>query len=292
MAQVRALLESHGMTVTYVPGNRTYVAASATVAQAESAFGTALGSYRVAGDLRRAPMGAITLPAALQSRVAQVMGLSTPVSFEPHFTGVSGAMNRATIGGDDSDASPVPANACSEWYGAYPDVTDQAYPGYPALAYVPCGYKPAQLRRAYGFEDAIRKGNDGTGVKIAIVDAYLSPTLFQDAQTYAANDDADYPLLASQFTAQYGPPGTPVTGLGPGWFGEQTLDVESVHAMAPGATINYVGAQSANDADLVASINFIIANKLATIVSNSYGSPKEVRPTTSSSGTTSPRRQA
>ncbi|HEX4460656.1 MAG TPA: S53 family peptidase [Polyangia bacterium] len=272
IAAVRALLEANGMTVTYVPTNRTYVAATATVAQAEAAFGTALGNYRVGTETRRAPMGAIVLPAALQSRVAQVMGLASPVVFGPHFTGVSGAIDRGTLA-PNADASPVPADACSEWYGAYPDVTDPAYPGYPALTYAPCGYKPAQLRRAYGFEDAIRAGNDGTGQKIAIVDAYLSPTLFQDAQTYAANNDADYPLTAAQFTAQYGPPGTPIK-VSTGWYGEQTLDVEAIHAMAPGATINYVGAQSANDADLVASINFIIANKLATIVSNSYGSPE------------------
>ena len=271
IAAVRALLENNGMTVTYVPANRTYVAATATVAQAEAAFGTALGNYRVGTETRRAPMGALTLPAALQSRVAQVMGLSTPVEFAPRLN--SGVIDRGTLAPAVGDASPVPANACSEWFGAYPDVTDPAYPGYPALSYAPCGYKPAQLRRAYGFEDAIRKGNDGTGVKIAIVDAYLSPTLFTDAQTYAANNDADYPLTAAQFTAQYGPPGTP-SKVQTGWYGEQTLDVEAIHAMAPGATINYVGAQSANDADLVASINFIITNKLATIVSNSYGSPE------------------
>jgi subtilase family serine protease len=58
----------------------------------------------------------------------------------------------------------------------------------------------------------------------------------------------------------------------PGWYTEQTLDVEAVHAIAPGASIVYVGAQSPTDLDLVAAINMIAEKNLASIVSNSYGS--------------------
>jgi subtilase family serine protease len=116
----------------------------------------------------------------------------------------------------------------------------------------------------------IRKGQDGTGVNVAIVDAFLSPTLLKDAQTYAAQHDPDYPLTDAQFSIHQGPgtPQPPDTG----WYGEQSLDVEAVHAMAPGANIVYVGAQSPTDVDLVGAINMIIDQKLATIISNSYGS--------------------
>jgi subtilase family serine protease len=41
--------------------------------------------------------------------------------------------------------------------------------------------------------------------------------------------------------------------------------------MAPGARIVYVGAQSPTDQDLVGAINLVVANNLASIVSNSYG---------------------
>src|SRR5437879_13304779 len=92
----------------------------------------------------------------------------------------------------------VGPNTCSEWYGQIQDTTDPAYPGFAPLSYAPCGYKPGKIRAGYGFSDIIRKGNDGTGQSIAIVDAFLSPTLLLAAQTYAANNDSDYPMRATQ----------------------------------------------------------------------------------------------
>jgi len=160
-------------------------------------------------------------------------------------------------------------NVCSEWYGQVPDTTDPAYPGYAALSYAPCGYFPGKIRQGYGFSDIIRQGNDGKGQKIAIVDAFLSPTLLLDAQTYAANNDPDYPMKASQLKTVWGPgqPQTPDTG----WYGEQTLDVEAAHAMAPGATIVAVASQSAYDQDLIAAINMVVTKRLGSVISNSYG---------------------
>ena len=34
----------------------------------------------------------------------------------------------------------------------------------------------------YGFDDVVRAGNDGSGQTIALVDAWVSPTLLADAQ--------------------------------------------------------------------------------------------------------------
>ena len=56
-----------------------------------------------------------------------------------------------------------------------------------------------------------------------------------------------------------------------GWYGEETLDVEAVHAVAPGANITYVGAASCYDDDLLDSLNKIVDGHLADIVSNSWG---------------------
>ena len=70
----------------------------------------------------------------------------------------------------------------------------------------------------------------------------------------------------------------------PGWWEEQTLDVEAAHAIAPGATIVAVAAQSESDQDLVAAVNLIIEQKLANIVSNSYETQVEAGLTTRSSG--------
>jgi subtilase family serine protease len=62
-----------------------------------------------------------------------------------------------------------------------------------------------------------------------------------------------------------------------GWYGEETLDVESVHGMAPNANIVYVGAPN-NYQDLDAAMNHVVDNHLAQIVSNSYGFSTEFLP--------------
>ena len=260
VAAVTAHLQSHGLKVTYVPANNAFIAAEGIASDVEAAFGTRLGQYQVATEMRHAPMDPVTLPATVSSHVLTVLGLSTPPVMKT---------NVAYPHGVDPD-DDVAATTCSEWSGQKLDTEDPAYGGgYPSpLPYAQCGYHPAQLRQAYGIDTTVRKGNDGTGQKIAIVDAFTPPTLVQDVQTYFANNDGDYPLATSQITLLQGP-GT-LGAIDKGWYGESTLDVESVHAIAPGANIVYVGAVSANDTDLIAAVNMIVTGRLATVISNSY----------------------
>ena len=70
-----------------------------------------------------------------------------------------------------------------------------------------------------------------------------------------------------------------------GWYGEETLDVEAVHGMAPAANIVYVGAPN-NFQDLDAALNYVVDNRVAQIVTNSYG----FTPSCSPPATSSPRR--
>jgi subtilase family serine protease len=55
-----------------------------------------------------------------------------------------------------------------------------------------------------------------------------------------------------------------------GWNGEETLDVEAVHSLAPGAKVQYVGARDC-DQGIDEAINWVIQHQAANIVSNSYG---------------------
>ncbi len=57
----------------------------------------------------------------------------------------------------------------------------------------------------------------------------------------------------------------------PGWFGEQSLDVEAVHAAAPGAHILYMGAKNCSTNALNRQLEKVVDGHLASIVSNSYG---------------------
>lgn len=108
-------------------------------------------------------------------------------------------------------------------------------------------------------------------MRVAITDAYASPTIAYDAATYAKkHGDAKYSsgqlrqVLPGDYTK------TEECGAA-GWYGEETLDVEAVHAVAPGASITYVGAASCYDDDLLDSLNKIVDGHLADIVSNSWG---------------------
>jgi len=275
IAAVRSHLEAAGLSVKFVPTNRAFVSAEGTAVQVEKAFSTQLGLYQAGSAVKRAPINNMTLPAALQSRVSSVMGLVDPTKYAPkaaHLGALKRSSAAAMVAAKNPHAKPSDSTgggSCSEWYGQVLDTTDPAYPGYAPLSYAPCGYKPGQIRAGYGFTDIIRKGNDGKGQKIAIVDAFLSPTLLTDAQTYAANNDPDYPMAASQLVTLWGPGQTQTPDTG--WYGEQTLDVEAAHAMAPGATIVAVAAQSAYDQDLIGAINLVVSQRLGSVISNSYG---------------------
>jgi subtilase family serine protease len=55
-----------------------------------------------------------------------------------------------------------------------------------------------------------------------------------------------------------------------GWYGEETLDVEAVHAMAQGATIHYYASASCNDADFLDTLGRVVDDGTAKLVSNSW----------------------
>jgi subtilase family serine protease len=62
-----------------------------------------------------------------------------------------------------------------------------------------------------------------------------------------------------------------------GWYGEQTLDIEAVHGIAPAAKIVFVGAPNHFN-DLDAALNHTVDQHLAQIITNSWGLPTEMVP--------------
>jgi subtilase family serine protease len=164
---------------------------------------------------------------------------------------------------------------CSAYWGQKTDTTDAGslYSPYSSpLPYDICGYKPAQLRSGYGLNGMVNGGVDGAGVTIAVVDAYDSPTLLSDAQTYFKFNDPTHLLSSSQFVNIE--PATVDDEAqcqgGSTWYSEQALDVESSHAMAPGANILFVGGQDCTDSGLLAAFNTAITSG-ANVVTDSWG---------------------
>jgi subtilase family serine protease len=294
---VRGWLGSSGFAIDTVPTNNAYVEATGTAAQVNRAFNVHLGEYTVKGQTLRAPNTDLSIPGSLTNTVVGVVGIDQSESLMkpalvggPSDVGTSNATARANAVNNAVTPGVVPppagfrnARPCSQFFGQQVDTVDPTFQG-KTLTYAPCGYVPSQLRGAYGIDKAVNAGIDGRGVTVAIVDAFGSPNLFKDAAEYARRNDPAHPLLASQFTEQVAPPtpGSEAPGQcgAAGWYGEQSLDVEAVHAMAPGAHILYVGGADCQNMSLDASLNSIIAAHSANMVSNSYGNAGEDVPAT------------
>jgi Predicted protease len=279
VAKVTRWLTSSGLSVAKVPDNHRWVTATGTVAQAEHAFNTKMGSFTVSGKAQRAPKSAAKVPASVAGLISGVDGLNSvrrmnkPASVTPDRLGVA-----------PPPAAFVNATPCSDFYGQKVATTlPGAFGG--ELPYAPCGYVPSQLQGAYGESNLIAHGIDGSGATVAVVDAYAAPTIKSDANTYAALHGGA-PFAPGQFkqitpaSYRYGYEDT-VNGDLCGeqnWYGEETLDVEAVHAMAPGANVLYVGAKSCYDPDLLAAINNIVDHHRAQIITNSWGGVGEPDP--------------
>ncbi|WP_240529654.1 S53 family peptidase [Streptomyces mangrovisoli] len=252
VSAVKSWLESAGLKVTGV--TQHYVTVSGDVAAAEKAFGTQLHNFAKGSKTYRAPQQTASVPEALKGAVLTVTGLDSA----PHK-----ASHDDTLPGPDSvfkNSGPFSSYYGSNTASSLPSAYGSKIP------YAVKGYTGKQLRSAYGAGKYT-----GKGVRVAITDAYASPTIAYDAATYAGNHgDAKYSTsqLKQVLPADY----TKTEECGAaGWYGEETLDVEAVHAVAPAANITYVGAASCYDDDLLDSLSKIVDNHLADIVSNSWG---------------------
>jgi subtilase family serine protease len=261
VAAVQNWLKSQGFSVEYTPQNNHYVSAEGTVAQAEAAFGTTLGEYSVGGLTVRSPEADVTIPSDLSSIVDGVVGLDDSAQF---------VITDHTTGDAPPPAAFVSAQPCSTYWGQSPATGFTNPYGSGTLPYAPCGYTPAQVKGAYG----IGSTYTGSGQTVAIIDAYAAPTIAADVNQWSANRGLPQ-FKGSQFS-QVVAPGTyhhPEKGQKQdpqGWYGEETLDVEAVHGMAPGANIVYIGAPN-NFQDLDAALNYAVDKDVAPIITNSYG---------------------
>ena len=155
---------------------------------------------------------------------------------------------------------------CSRYWGQKPATGMPKVNGRtPLLA--PCGYTPAQLRRAYGLDSETGKGQTVVVVGIAL------DTLGQDVNTWSRHVGTRQ-LRPGQLTVVPTPDGTPAdtsAQTAPGLV-ESTLDAEAVHGMAPDADIVVIGYSTSPDngpnLDLATDM-YALDHTHATIVTNS-----------------------
>jgi subtilase family serine protease len=294
--QVKALLEKSGMTDVNVGPHGVYVSARATVAQLRTAFKVSQNLYSYKGKTLRANTEEPTIPASLVGQILYIGGLDdTTLLRTPFHRSVTQGAHVAPAGYVKSAASaatvtasaavtppPVaagnPAPFCSTDYGSGVVVgtLSTAAGVYGAsIPWLNCGYTPQQIRQAYGID---KVKSNGSGVTVAITDAYASPTLLDDSNRYAANHGLPK-LKSGKNFSQIIPLGiydvSPDEACGPyGWWTEQSLDMAAVHGSAPGANIVYVGARDCGTSLDIAFFNTVY-NHVADVVTNSWGSNGE-----------------
>jgi subtilase family serine protease len=163
----------------------------------------------------------------------------------------------------------VPAGILTALPGAHILQSGGAIPASgPAL---PSGFSPSQISHAYGF-DKITFNNgtvagNGSGQTIAIVDAYGDPNIASDLATF----DSTFGLAAPpSFTKVSQSGGTPTTTTNQAWDMETSLDVEWAHAMAPGAKILLVEANSNSLSDLFSAVDYARRQPGVSVVSMSW----------------------
>ena len=259
---VKSWLTGAGLTVTGVTdGFGGYVSATGTVAQASQAFGVAFANYTdPSGQTARAPQAAATVPSSIAGDVLAVAGLDT-------------ASHEMKPG--DQLPPPGPnywvAPPTSSFYGQNIAWNEPTADGV-HWPWTVGGYTPQQIRGAYDVTDS---GMTGHGQTVAIVDAYASPTMPYDADEFS-RVTGNQPFRPGQYQ-QFTPSTYTLTSNSEcgaqGWYGEETLDIEAVHDMAPDANVHFVAGASCLDTDLAAADAEVVNNHLASIVSNSFGEP-------------------
>ncbi|MET8077153.1 putative Ig domain-containing protein [Streptomyces sp. NPDC005303] len=136
-----------------------------------------------------------------------------------------------------------------------------------AVAAAPSGLSPANLHSAYNLPST-----GGSGLTVAVVDAYNDPNAAADLATYRSTYGLSACTVANGCFKQVSQTGstTSLPTNDTGWAGEEALDIDMVSAVCPNCNIILVEANSANDSDLGIAENEAVALG-AKFVSNSWG---------------------
>jgi subtilase family serine protease len=160
-------------------------------------------------------------------------------------------------------------------------------------------FKPQAIQSAYNVGPLYAQGFDGKGMTIAIVDSWGSDTMAHDLHVF--NNAFGLPHMCGEegvtctpgmptFTVWH-PNGSPATKGSPGndpgledkasWALEVALDVETAHAMAPGANILLVAVTGAETLgvqgfpNMMKAEKYIVDHDMAQVITQSFGSAED-----------------
>jgi len=233
IAKVTNWLESQGFKIDELPAGKRAVVFSGTAGQAAAAFKTEIKQLTVGGESHLANATEPTIPAALATTVGGVVKLHD-------FRHTAHVSKKTVLSATGKGANPLFTYGSAHYLA------------------------PADYSTIYDIGPLYSANINGTGQTIAII--ARSNIKMSDVTTFR-----------SQFGLKANDPQIVITNTDPGIVSgdtvETTLDTEWSGAVAPGATVKVIVANSTNSADGIdLSALYAVNNNVAPIVSLSYGS--------------------
>jgi subtilase family serine protease len=236
IAKVQSWLQQQGFAVDSVNRSKNMIRFSGTAGQVEAAFATQMHTYTIKTatgvENHFAPATALSVPSALAGVVQGVHNLD--------------------------DFRPKPHFVLSRKTGAKPNFTQN----YQGTQYV--YFAPGDIYTVYDVQKAYNAGYTGAGQSIAVVGQSEIDLSDIAAFQTAANLPVKAPALVYV-------PDTGAPAFSAGDWTESSLDLEWSGAIATGATISLVYTGSASNAGAFDSIEYAIDERVANIISSSYG---------------------
>jgi len=228
---IKQWVEQQGLSFLGVSRSKNRISVSGATEQVKAAFGVDIRYYTVNGEKHYAPSSDISVPAALSSLVQNVSNLST---FRPRPHVKLSKPRRA-----------VQANFTSSQSGSH-------------------FLTPKDIATIYNLSSAYNAGYTGSGQAIAVVgQSAIVPSDIEHFQTAAGFSKKDPTLVLV--------PNSGTSTVVSGDEAESDLDLEYSSTVGKDATIYFVYVGNNSNYNLWDSIQYAVDNKVAPIISNSYG---------------------
>jgi subtilase family serine protease len=279
-------LSAHKLSIVLADPHNFFVKARGPVAQVSATFRVELSNFEVKGKVIRSNTSDPYIEGAAAALVHLVSGLSNQQSeiapvekYSPSST-ASSSVKSLAAGSSPSNFfssncfhSPVTDNLTTN--GELPAAT---YSGnlYDSTSIGGCGYTPPEIHTAYNLSALYKAGYNGKGQTVVIFEICNTDTIQSDANAFSAQFGLPALTSANFSVIEYPVPAPcDLPDI------EEELDVEWVHAIAPGADIVVLvtpnietDAGFAQDVDV--AILYATANRLGNVISMSYGTPEFV----------------
>ena len=257
IAQVEASLRSEGLTPGSVTANGLLIPVTASAGRLERAFGVSFERVRLAsGRTAYANTAAPRFNASVAGLIRGVIGLNTLALPQP-----ASIVSPRRVSGAHSRVSGVRSHLRAR---DEPETTGGPQPCAAASSAAPGqgAYTANQLASAYNFTSLYGAGDEGQGIKVALVE--LEPNLTSDVAAY----QSCYGTSATVNYVQVDGGASSVGGVS--YASEATLDIEDVIGLAPDATIDVYQAPD-NGAGEIYDFTAIVDDDTDQVISTSWG---------------------